>query len=389
MSKVSWKLIVIGIPGIIALAVLILAIRNMGLPIQSTEVAYLSELEKARVTELFHLRETLGDAVWPGWAEATIPVIVHNEAYAFLLGYPGEPPDGWIKVPHDEHWGGPWEIVSSDTFQGQLYYRQPLPNPNRTPENFTVLVGDRWVATLYTREYSEIAFYQGFRKDLPKFLRPIFPYRLVWNLLIDSTETYIGAMAHEAFHAYQGITAPQRLAEAELVAPLEDAYPWDNQALETAWGEEIDDLYQAVMASSDAEAAELARQFLVQRQARRAEPGMTPQFVDYERQREWLEGLAKYAELVIAREAGRTSDYQPIPAIQDDPDFKKYATRERFWSAQLGEMRRLKNRGGETRFYYVGMAQAVLLDRLMPDWKSRIWEEDVWLDDLLAEAVND
>jgi hypothetical protein len=39
------------------------------------------------------------------------------------------------------------------------------------------------------------------------------------------------------------------------------------------------------------------------------------------------------------------------------------------------------------RFYYSGMAQAVLLDRLMPDWKVRAWSEGVWLEDLLAEAV--
>jgi hypothetical protein len=264
-----------------------------------------------------------------------------------------------------------------------------LPDPNRTPENFTVLVGDQWVATLQTREYSEVAFYQGFRKDLPKFLRPIFPYRLVWNLLIDSSETYIGAIAHEAFHAYQGITAPERLTASERVAPLEDAYPWDNEILEHAWGEESDLLYQAVTASSDADAAELARQFLAQREARRAETGMTSQLVEYERQREWLEGLAKYAELSIGLAAGRAADYQPIPAIQDDPAFKHYATRERFWSAQLGEIRRLKNRSGETRFYYVGMAQAILLDRLMPDWKSRVWDDAVWLDALLAEAVED
>ena len=73
--------------------------------------------------------------------------------------------------------------------------------------------------------------------------------------------------------------------------------------------------------------------------------------------------------------------------MQDDPAFKHYTTSERFWSAQLGEIRRLKNRSGETRFYYVGMAQAVLLDRLMPDWKPRVWDDAVWLDALLAEAV--
>jgi hypothetical protein len=42
---------------------------------------------------------------------------------------------------------------------------------------------------------------------------------------------------------------------------------------------------------------------------------------------------------------------------------------------------------GDTRFYYTGMVQAFLLDRLMPDWKNYIMEENVWLDDLLLEAI--
>ena len=41
----------------------------------------------------------------------------------------------------------------------------------------------------------------------------------------------------------------------------------------------------------------------------------------------------------------------------------------------------------KARIRYSGMAQAVLLDRLMPGWKDRAWAEGVWLEDLLVEAV--
>jgi len=50
-------------------------------------------------------------------------------------------------------------------------------------------------------------------------------------------------------------------------------------------------------------------------------------------------------------------------------------------------MRRMANDEGDGRFYYSGMAQAFLLDRLRPDWKSKAFDEDIWLEDLLAEAV--
>jgi len=385
--KHVWRWIVGGLILLPLLAVAAAAASNLGLPDHSRVVERLSEVEKARLAELFHLRAALGDAVWPGWGEAEIPVIVHNEAYAFLVGYPGTPPDGWTMVPRNERRGGPWQVVPDDVFQGQPYYRQPLADRKKTPENFSVLVGDRWVATMQTYEYSKVAFYAGFREELPSLLRPIVPVRLLWMLLMGETETYIGGLAHEAFHAYQGTVAPDRLAAAEFAAPLEGQYPWENEAAEQAWQAELDALYAAVTAASDDEAAQYARQFLALRAERRASSALPANLADYERQREWLEGLAKYAELVLQREAGRSADYAPLPAIEGDPDFHAYRTRERFWSQQLGEVRRMTNRSGEVRFYYSGMAQAVLLDRFAPGWKEQAWSEGIWLEDLLAEAV--
>jgi len=385
--KHVWRWIVGGLILLPLLVVAAAAASNLGLPDHSQVVERLSEVEKARLVELSHLRGALGDAVWPGWGEAEIPVIVHNEAYAFLVGYPGTPPDGWTMVPRNERRGGPWQVVPDDTFQGQPYYRQPLADLEKTPENFAVMVGDRWVATMQTYEYSKVAFYAGFREELPSLLQPIVPVRLLWMLLMGDTETYIGGLAHEAFHAYQGMVAPGRLAAAEFAAPLEGQYPWENEATEQAWQSELDALYVAVTAASDDEAAQYARQFLALRAERRASSALPANLADYERQREWLEGLAKYAELVLQREAGRSADYAALPAIAGDPDFHAYRTRERFWSRQLGEVRRMTNRSGEVRFYYSGMAQAVLLDRFAPGWKEHAWSEGVWLEDLLAEAV--
>jgi hypothetical protein len=386
--KHTWLWIVGALILIPLLAIAAAALSNVGLPTRSRVIERLSDAEKARLAEMFHLRRTLGDAVWPGWGQAGIPVIVHNEAYVFLVGYPGTPPDGWTMVPRDVQRGGPWELVPDDTFQGQPYYRQPLDDPRATPENFTVRVGDHWAATLWTREYSKVAFYSGFRKDLPSFLRPIVPVRLIWALIMGDSETYIGALAHESYHAYQGLQAPDRLAAAEFAAPLEGEYPWQVEAAEEAWQAELDALHAAVTAASDEEAAQFARQFLALREERRSTHALSPDLVDYERQREWLEGLAKYAELVLQREAGRSSSYRPVPAIGDDRDFHAYRTRERFWSGQLNEVRRMTNRSGEVRFYYSGMAQAVLLDRFAPGWKAEAWTPDTWLEDLLAEAIS-
>ncbi len=385
---------------LIVIGVIASALSNLGLPTRSKVVERLSDRSKARLAEYFKIHTTLGPEVWPGsegragWGETPIPVIVHNEAYAFLVGYPGTPPDGWQTVPAGQAYGGPWEVVPDDTFRGEPYYRQPLKGVARTPENFTVKVGDRWVATLFTKEYAKVSFYQGFRQDVPPFLRPIVPYRLLYRLVLGPTETYIEGLSHEAFHAYQGMTAPARFTANEEVHGMNSRYPWHDEVLNALWQQELDLLRRGAKAASDdeatnAEVVDLAQAFLAQRETRRAAEGMRPTFIDYERRREWLEGLAKYAELTIGLEAHHAVEagtYAPVPALTTDPRFKAYRTQTRYWNAQIDELQRMSNRE-EVRLYYSGMAQAVMLDRLMPAWKDRIWEEDVWLEDLLAEAI--
>jgi hypothetical protein len=362
------------------------ALVNRNLPSHSKVADRLSPLDKARLAEVFHLRQTLGDTVWPGWGQRDIPIIVYNEEYAFLVGYPN-PPTGWIKMPQRATRGGPWQLLPDDLFENQPYYRQRLPDPDITPENFTVLVGDRWVVSMQTREYAEIAFYAGFRKQLPSWLRGVFPYPLAWKLLMGETDTYIVALEHEAFHSFQGIMVPSRLEEAEIVNRVGSQYRWDDPALTDDWHGEMVRLVQAARARSDGEAIELARQFLAARKKRRSAHGLNSDLVNYELQREWLEGLAKYAEVSIGRVAATTPGYEPVSSLAADPGFKRYVNRERYLSQQLDETLRTAGREGEVRFYYSGMAQALLLDRLLPGWKQLIFKQGVALEGLLQELA--
>ncbi len=42
---------------------------------------------------------------------------------------------------------------------------------------------------------------------------------------------------------------------------------------------------------------------------------------------------------------------------------------------------------GDGRFYYTGMAQAIILDRLLPEWKTMAMNEDVFLENLIVIAI--
>lgn len=378
----SWSITVVVL--LLTIAAAISALVNLGRPTQSATPGHLSMAEQARLAEFFHAHATVGDAVWPGWGAADIPVIAYNEANAFLVGLPN-PADGWVKMPQDEPRGGPWEPVG-ETGDGRPVHRQPLVN-DVTPQSFTVRVGDRWVASLTTMEWTQIALSNQMRADMPPIVNLVFPYDLFTRQLLSSSDQYISLVAHEAFHAYQGAAAPDRLAAAERTAIRENAYPWDDAALEEAWQAELDLLAGAVAAPPE-EAADYAREFLRLRAERRDAGGLSPALVDYERQREWLEGLARYAELGIWREAAASPGYEPVPAIRDDPEFDAYAGYERRLGREIDQFGRMAGDVGDGRFYYSGYAQAVLLDRLDPGWKARAFEPGVFLEDLLAGAAS-
>ncbi len=378
--------VLVGAVGLCLLAMALVLIQNANLPQQSQVVDRLSELEKARLAEAQQLRRELGDSVWPGWGGADIPLVVHNEAYAFQVGHP-DPPDGWVKVPGDRAEGGPWEPVSGDDYYGEVYYRQRLADPEVNPENFTVKVGDRWAATMQTKEYSAVDFYRGFREELPPPVRGIFPYRLMWSLLGGSTDISVQGLLHECFHAYQGGMAPQRLEQAELANRWEEQYPWEDEAFDQAWQAELDLLSQVGKVGSREQASDLAQRFLAARQERRETHSLSRDLVQYERDREWLEGLAKYVEFAIAAEAAQTPGYRPVAGLGDDPDFKAYRDSQRYWQSQFKELPRMSAGRGEMRFYHTGMAQAVLLDWLDPDWKQNTLTEDAVLEHLLEAAL--
>lgn len=205
-----------------------------------------------------------------------MPAITYNERYAFLLGYPGTPSTGWVKVPAETLRGGMWQILEGETFDGQPVYFQLLPD-GIYPENFAVRVGERWVSSLQTREWTEIQLAQTVRADLPGFLRPVFPYRAFVGLLLGSDDKIISLAAHESFHAWQGQAAPQKFSTAEGAARLAEHYPWQDESLAANWRQELELLSEILRRDNPASMPGQARRFLELRAARRQSAGLGPE----------------------------------------------------------------------------------------------------------------
>ena len=371
--------IVLGLSVLCLGAVLLFYLTNQSLPTHSKDPAVFSDEDQNLFYEANHLRHELGAQVWPGWEKAKyIPFVAYNEAYAFLIGMV-DPPAGWIQPGKAEAKGATWEQAPGTNANPAGYYRQPVADAPRTIGAFTVRIGDTWAASLPTYEDYQVEFFNGMRQQLPPVIRDVFPFALTRNTLLGGTDRYITVQLHEAFHAFQSTEAPNRLLIAEASVRLEASYPWDDQTSEQAWQNETSLLKKALKTTSTDELKSYTRQFLAQRQERRKTTSLSPAFVDFERQREWLEGTAKYAELSSGHLAATTPGYQPL----EPTGFKDYHSFEQFYQLQLDQVGTQKS---ETRFYYTGMAQAVLLDRLLPGWKARAMQ-NAFLEDLLAEAV--
>jgi hypothetical protein len=391
LVKKVFRIIVKGLKWLLIIVILLMtisALYNLTLNDSSSVTEQLTTSQKAYLAEYFNLQEELMGDIWPTFGEEKIPAIVYNEEYAFLVGI-DDPGSGWYKMPANEHRGGKWEMVENDDFRGEPYYRQYLPDPAVTPENFTVRVDSTWASTMQTKEFAEVSFYNGFKSELPPGINLIFPYKIFWNLIMGEAESYTSGLIHESFHGFQGKTSFDKFSKAEFFAGISNEYPWNLQKNSAGWSKEAELLLKAFETENDADIRQYIREYLDVRDERRKDAELSEELIEYEKNREWLEGLAKYTELKIGLVADNKPDYEAVQDIQEQEDFHNYSKRENYFRNQLSEVPRAAGRRGESRFYYGGMLQAMLLDRVYPDWKDEVFEEDIFLEDLLRHTVKE
>jgi hypothetical protein len=378
-----------GILAVIGAILSLSAASNLFFRVRSDPIDRLTNLDKARIEEAFRLRRAVGDSIWPGWSNAAIPVIVYNEAYAFLTGVENPGP-GWRTVPENLARGGPWEPVPDDSIDGRKYFRQRLPDEHTSPQAFTVRAGELWAGSMTTKDWMDIGMGNEIRDSSPPVIKVFVPYRLIARVFLGlamNTDGYICGLEHESFHAYQGMVSGNQLASAETaLSHLGRTYPWADGSFNEAWKAELNVLADALLATQEKRTVDLADRFMALRRDRRKSFHLDSGLVNLERLREWEEGLGKYTELAVWKCAASDMAYRPVQALSGDPDFNRYRGFSSKWAQELTTLR-LQSHGDEIRFYYAGMAQAFLLDRLNPEWKTIILQENVFLEDLMSEAL--
>lgn len=298
-----------------------------------------------RAMEAVHLARALGDRLWPGFHLADIPLAVYRPgADAYLINHPS-PPEGFTPVS--------LPFAGSDT----IYY-----NPHTD------------------------LFDAATSMPINGVLTAVIPDGSMFEQLDTrhrSAEEIIGITFHEAFHVFE---STWKIPPVNFM--MYSRYPVDSAANNALGNLEGRLLAEALVATRPDDRQNRTRTFLAVRHERRR--SLDSDLAAYESGTEILEGLAYYVEIHSLQLAGEI-DRAPLPQlVAADPDFHRYAHVDTLFKERLDQLRKINLHGlnaQRRRFYVTGMAQAMLLDQIEPDWKTGYAAGARYLDDLLADKL--
>jgi len=331
----------------------------------------------AEAAEVWTVVASPSNPVWPGWDASKTPLLFYLPGQQDVLINHPRPPAGF--VPYAGPVGFPGARVAVKN--GPTLIEADGQNTSKDVAGVQTLVVADTLSNLRNRV-------SGLLLDT----RPAAEKVRTLGLLDMATDHYhqLAFVVHEAFHVFQHTQAPDK--GANEMALLN--YPVLSVENNVGWAEEGAALAEALRATGAGVSRRAAVRWLALRNNRRA--SLPPAAVDYEDRVEFSEGLAKYTEyrLFQALEGRR-----PGAAMSWAQGFAGYGNLSPLRNELIDDM--VKNMSGAVvvnndpygtapvrfRLYYSGMGVGVLLDRLLPAWKQRIFRRDVSLTSLAGEAL--
>lgn len=301
---------------------------------QDTKKDALTEKEINRVHEVFDYLNSEGNSLFHGFDGKSMNLLVYNEGYEFLFS-------------DFEPAGSEWTALGQDEATGKLMFRRTAVNS----QAFAVKIDNTWVGSFATMD----TYHKEMLNQLPIFYPP--------QLIVADEQYYKALVIHEMVHAFQGRYNTDRIDAAEHINDVCSSYYNDsdfNQLIE----QEAGYLEAALQAEDTDTIQDNVQSFLITREQRRTECGMTDQDIHNEQELEWLEGLARYAELKAS--AGSSS---PIAKGLSDISEKVKVS-------------------SDDRYYTLGMAEYRLILALDKAYETEILNSDSTLEDLLYKLCN-
>jgi hypothetical protein len=300
--------------------------------------------DRIRIAESFRLARAIGDELGPGAATTPFPVLLIARETEFLIGHP-RPSADFKPLGYDS-------LLQAPTFW------RPRVFPVDRLATFPAVGG---ISTIVV--------------GLPEQTKK-------------SSTFWVLTILHERFHQlqtsqagyYDGV-AKLDLAHGDQTGMwmLNYPFPYDSSGVVTRFHEYRDAVRRGLAVRRDSEADSVMRSLLASRAALRSV--LSPSDWRYLEFQLWQEGVSRYTELRVAQAAASQT---PLAAYAKLPDVISYSAAADSLRNHLERELSSLNLTGWKRvaFYPTGAGEALLLDRVSPDWRRRYFAEPFALEPL-------
>ena len=292
--------------------------------------------DRVRIAEGRRMAAALGDRLWPGWQDAPFAVLLVTKQAEYLVYHP-KPSDEFAPLGFDS------------LLQSEVYVRDRQFDPH-------LLATFPAVGGLPT-----ITIGQPRNTDASHSTR------------------WVITLLHEHFHQWQ-MSQPDYYRAVEALGlsdgdksgmwMLDYPFPYDDKKIGEAFRRMCESLHDAVSGSG-------SQDYFADYFSARARFGGLLDEDDhrYFLFQIWQEGIARYTEYMIARQAEVA--YRPTDRFGELPDVTRFGEdAQETWGKVLNELRNMSlKKSRREAFYYVGAALGVLLDRETPGWRDRYLED--------------
>lgn len=300
------------------------------------EKPVLRNIDRVRLAEAFRLADSLSERVWKDWTKAPFAVLLVTPDVEFLMRHP-TPSADFLPLGYDS-------LLRSDVFYRKRTFATHL------LATFPAVKGSM-VSTIVVGQAEETS--------------------------AKTSTPWVVTLLHEHFHQLQN-SQPNYYRDVEALNlshgdqsgmwMLNFAFPYDRKEVRDGFHNLSGLLAQAVQARPENRRRQLKAYFRARSEFRQL---LTPEETRYFEFQLWQEGVARYTEYQIAKlasvmfKAGK--QFRKLP---DYTSFREHAdsTYNRIFKQLATQKLEVARRDV---VYPFGAAEALLLDRVSPHWKSR------------------
>jgi hypothetical protein len=302
------------------------------------------EDDRVRLAEAFRMSEKLSNRVWKGWSKTPFAVLLVTPEYEFLVRHP-KPSKDFVSIGYDS------------LLKSEVYFRKRVFKPDLLatfpavggistiiighPENTEAKTSTRWVVTLFHEHFHQM------QDSEPDFYKDAHALGLARG---DETGMWM----------------------------LNFPFPYEKMEVKEQFSIMSRSLADALRSVNRKDFNARLSIYLAAR--KRFEQSLQPDDYKYFSFQLWKEGVARYTEYRIAKEAA--AHYKPSKEFSSLKDFTPFRDdAQKTFDRMLNDLEKMSlDKRQRTALYPFGAAEAILLDRANPKWQHRYFTEKFFPD---------